>query len=61
MKMGGWKTAAMFRRYAIDSSADQQAAVTVLEKARAENRPAFGPARGSEATLAVLPTPAKPQ
>jgi integrase len=60
-KMGRWKTAAMFRRYAIDSSADQQAAVKALEKARAENSPAFGPARGSEATLAPLPTPAKPQ
>jgi len=35
MKMGGWKTAAMFRRYAIDSSSDQRAAVEMLERARA--------------------------
>jgi integrase len=36
MAMGGWKTAAMFRRYAIVSSADQRAAVEMLERARAE-------------------------
>jgi hypothetical protein len=34
--MGGWKTAAMFRRYAIVSSADQRAAVEMLELARAK-------------------------
>jgi len=31
MKLGGWKTAAMFRRYAIVSEADQLAAVAALE------------------------------
>ena len=36
MAMGGWKTAAMFRRYAIVSTADQRAAVEMLERARAE-------------------------
>lgn len=36
MAAGGWKTAAMFRRYAIVSSADQKAAVEMLERARAE-------------------------
>jgi hypothetical protein len=34
MVMGGWKTAAMFRRYAIVSSADQRAAIEMLERAR---------------------------
>jgi len=37
MSIGGWKTAAMFRRYAIISQADQKAAVEKLEQARAEN------------------------
>ena len=39
MNMGGWKTPAMFRRYAIVSSADQRAAVEKLERARAANSP----------------------
>ncbi len=43
MAMGGWKTAAIFRRYAIVSSADQRAAVDMLEKARAENGPRSAP------------------
>jgi integrase len=34
MKMGGWKTAAMFRRYAIVNNTEQQAAVAKLEQAR---------------------------
>jgi hypothetical protein len=34
MAMGGWRTASMFRRYAIVSGADQRAAVAMLEKAR---------------------------
>jgi integrase len=34
MAMGGWRTANMFRRYAIVSSADQRAAVAMLEQAR---------------------------
>jgi integrase len=37
MSIGGWKTAAMFRRYAIVSHADQKAAVERLEQARSEN------------------------
>jgi integrase len=36
MATGGWKTPAMFRRYAIVSSADNRAAVEMLERARAE-------------------------
>jgi integrase len=36
MSMGGWKTAEMFRRYAIVSSADQRDAVRMLERSRAE-------------------------
>jgi integrase len=32
--IGGWKTAAMFRRYAIVNNADQKAAMEKLEKAR---------------------------
>ncbi len=43
MSIGGWKTPAMFRRYAIVSSADQRAAMEKLERARAENSPHFGP------------------
>jgi integrase len=39
MAAGGWKTPAMFRRYAIVSSADQRAAVEKLEQARAANSP----------------------
>ena len=34
MAMGGWKTAAMFRRYAIVSQADHVQAVAKLEAAR---------------------------
>lgn len=34
MAMGGWKTASVFRRYAIVSSADQRAAAEMLEQAR---------------------------
>jgi integrase len=36
MAMGGWKTAAMFRRYAIVSGADGRAAVEMLERSRAQ-------------------------
>jgi integrase len=42
MAIGGWKTAAMFRRYAIVSTADQRAAMDKLEEAR-KNSPYFGP------------------
>lgn len=43
MAMGGWKTATMFRRYAIVSSADQRAAVEMLERARAQRASATAP------------------
>jgi hypothetical protein len=39
MAAGGWKTPAMFRRYAIVSSADHRAAIEKLEQARAANSP----------------------
>jgi integrase len=39
MKLGGWKTAAMFRRYAIVSEADQLAAVAALEQPSAPIAP----------------------
>jgi integrase len=42
MATGGWKTADMFRRYAIVSEADQRAAMEKLEQAR-QNSPYFGP------------------
>ena len=35
MATGGWRTPSMLRRYAIVSSADQRAAVEILERARA--------------------------
>jgi integrase len=37
MSIGGWKTAAMFRRYAIVSQTDQKVAVEKLEQQRREN------------------------
>jgi integrase len=37
MATGGWKTPAMFRRYAIVSSADQKDAMRMLEEARHRN------------------------
>ena len=40
MATGGWRTASMFRRYAIVSAADQRDAVTLLEAARERNRAA---------------------
>ncbi len=36
-KIGGWKTASMFRRYAIVSDADIRSAISRLEQARAED------------------------
>jgi len=36
-KIGGWKTAAMFKRYAIVSTADQKAAIEKLEQARVDS------------------------
>ena len=53
-EMGGWKTAAMFRRYAIVSSSDQRAAVEMRERARGDAQiesPAYSPA--------AVPDPAK--
>lgn len=44
MSMGGWKTADMFRRYAIVSSADQREAVEMLERARSSSAPFSAPA-----------------
>jgi hypothetical protein len=43
MATGGWKTAAMFRRYAIVSSSDQRDAMEMLERARAERQLASVP------------------
>jgi len=45
MATGGWKTAAMFRRYAIVSSSDQREAMAALERSRAEkaNSPQTAP------------------
>jgi len=37
MEIGGWRTASMFRRYAIVSPEDRRVAVEKLERARAEN------------------------
>jgi GH18 family chitinase len=37
MSIGGWKTAATFRRYAIVSHSDQKVAVQKLEQQRREN------------------------
>ncbi len=37
MEIGGWRTASMFRRYAIVSPEDRRMAVEKLERARAEN------------------------
>ena len=47
MATGGWKTASMFRRYAIVSSADQRDAMEKLEldraKDQAKNSPVLSP------------------
>lgn len=43
MQMGGWRTSSMFRRYAIVSSADQRAAVEMIERKRAESAPFSAP------------------
>jgi integrase len=48
MSVGGWKTAAMFRRYAIVSNADQRQAMEKLERQRADS-PNFSPNFGVEA------------
>ncbi len=55
-KIGGWKTRAMFDRYAIVSGTDQRAAVETLEKARVlENSPAFVHVRIRQ--LSFVPSP----
>src|SRR5438445_11797948 len=46
MSIGAWKTAAIFRRYAIVSSADQRAAMEKLEQSRSKNSAYFGPYSG---------------
>ncbi|HEY6307536.1 MAG TPA: hypothetical protein VI488_13880 [Candidatus Angelobacter sp.] len=43
MAMGGWKTASVFRRYAIVSSADQRAAAEMLEQSRATQAGSVAP------------------
>jgi len=43
MVAGGWKTPAMFRRYAIVSTADQRDAVEMLERARAAQKSVTNP------------------
>ena len=43
MAAGGWKTPAMFRRYAIVSSADQRAAVEDARTGTVGENPYFGP------------------
>jgi integrase len=47
MATGGWKTAAMFRRYAIVSSADSRDAMEMLERARAQRAAASAAERPS--------------
>jgi len=44
MATGGWRTPSILRRYAIVSSADQRAAVEMLERARAEKALSPSPA-----------------
>jgi hypothetical protein len=55
MATGGWKTASVFRRSAIVSSADQRAVVEMLERARAENVSPRSAPFGSEIALPVAP------
>jgi integrase len=60
MDTGGWKTAAMFRRYDIKSRRDQQAYVEALEKSRAaENGARSGPVLGETAPTPVEARSAK--
>ena len=55
MATGGWKTASMFRRYAIVSSADQREAMQALEASRRKNSPNYGPtaAKGEKEVLSI--------
>jgi hypothetical protein len=59
MATGGWRTASMLRRYAIVSSADQRAAVEMLERARAERSP--NPALINAESTPGQPRSAKPK
>jgi len=61
MAAGGWKTATMFRRYAIVSSADQRAAVERLERARRENSPKIALISGKTASPGADDSNAKVQ
>lgn len=55
MATGGWKTPAMFRRYAIVSSADNKAAVEALERARAEQVSELNPVPAESAVAPSVP------
>jgi integrase len=57
MQMGGWKTAAMFRRYAIVSTADGLQAVQLLEAARARVTATSTATSVQTAALAAMPAP----
>lgn len=61
MAAGGWKTATMFRRYGIVSSADQRAAMERLERARAENSPKIALISGKTASRGAHDPNAKVQ
>lgn len=52
MDIGGWKTRSIFKRYAISDSKDIAAAVSMRERAKAENGHDFGhdPASGGQET-----------
>jgi integrase len=52
MDRGGWKTRAMFKRYAINSLADQRAAAALVEKARAEAARQYAQFTPSQAEIA---------
>jgi hypothetical protein len=57
MDMGGWKTRSVFKRYAINSNADQLAAVQKLEQARA-HRKTIAPFKAPETETKVAAQPA---
>lgn len=60
MATGGWKTAAMFRRYAIVSSADSREAMEALErarKARSLDSALIAPTTSAEAERSATPKP----
>ena len=49
MQIGGWKTAAMFRRYAIVSNKDKVIAMEKLEAQRVQNSHSFSHSSAAEA------------